>query len=75
MDADVTEIKFDSSIDGLTVSMDSATYFKNTKIAVSSTLEANLATMVFKFKEGLLTINKLPFNHRRFIWNACRRGL
>lgn len=37
MDADVTEIKFDSSIDGLTVSMDSATYFKNTKIAVSST--------------------------------------
>lgn len=60
MDADVTEIKFDSSIDGLTVSMDSATYFKNTKIAVSSTLEANLATMVFKFKEGLLTINKLP---------------
>lgn len=60
MNASVTELAFDASIDGMTVSMDSTTFFKNTKIAVSSVLAADLDKMVFTFKDGLLTINQLP---------------
>lgn len=60
MHASVTELTFDSSIDAMTVVMDSTKFFNNTKIAVSSVLEADLQKMVFTFKNGLLTINQLP---------------
>ena len=59
MHADVTDITFDAAVD-MTVVMDSATYFNNTHFTVSSVLAADLGKMVFTFKNGLLTINKLP---------------